>query len=161
MVWKAAPQEWLRTRERHNLTRTDWRLSCICSLSVWRDGKLRPLHHHSSTTLIANAHLAYTCPRVVYIASIVSVSLLPPAANMPSRKRSFEAVDGDSEDAAPQLLHRIRNMWQFANLCQWIYIFGKVAKIDESIDIEARAPGVFRVLWLTLVRPISPSRLSV
>lgn len=28
-------------------------------------------------------------------------------------------------------------MWQFANLSQWIYIFGKAAKIDESIDIEA------------------------
>lgn len=55
---------------------------------------------------------------------------------MPSRKRSIEAVDGDAEAAGPQLLHRIRNMWQFANLCQWIYMFGKVAKIDESIDIE-------------------------
>ncbi|KAK2609042.1 hypothetical protein QQS21_002412 [Conoideocrella luteorostrata] len=27
-------------------------------------------------------------------------------------------------------------MWQFANLCQWIYIFGRTAKIDDSIDIE-------------------------
>ncbi|PHH84300.1 hypothetical protein CDD83_2178 [Cordyceps sp. RAO-2017] len=27
-------------------------------------------------------------------------------------------------------------MWQFANLCQWIYIFGRAAKIDESIDVE-------------------------
>ena len=29
-------------------------------------------------------------------------------------------------------------MWQFANLCQWIYTFGKAAKIDESVDIEVR-----------------------
>ncbi|EGX90260.1 PHD finger domain protein [Cordyceps militaris CM01] len=27
-------------------------------------------------------------------------------------------------------------MWEFANLCQWIYIFGKAAKIDESLEIE-------------------------
>ncbi|UKZ78069.1 hypothetical protein TrVFT333_005803 [Trichoderma virens FT-333] len=33
-------------------------------------------------------------------------------------------------------LQRIRNMWQFANLCQWIYIFGEAASIDDSIDID-------------------------
>jgi hypothetical protein len=27
-------------------------------------------------------------------------------------------------------------MWQFANLCQWIYIFGKAIKLDDSVDIE-------------------------
>ncbi|KAM0339472.1 hypothetical protein ACHAPU_010919 [Fusarium lateritium] len=52
---------------------------------------------------------------------------------MPSRKRSLAAVDGEHE---PSLQDRIRNMWQFANLCQWIYIFGKAAKIDEAIDVE-------------------------
>ncbi|KAL2684936.1 hypothetical protein Neosp_006029 [[Neocosmospora] mangrovei] len=55
---------------------------------------------------------------------------------MPSRKRSFRAVDDDDGETEPSLLHRIRNMWQFANLCQWIYIFGKAAKISESLDIE-------------------------
>ncbi|KAL7930936.1 hypothetical protein V8C35DRAFT_283151 [Trichoderma chlorosporum] len=34
-------------------------------------------------------------------------------------------------------LQRIRNMWQFANLCQWIYIFGEAASIDDSIDIDS------------------------
>ncbi|KAJ2899720.1 hypothetical protein MKZ38_002913 [Zalerion maritima] len=34
------------------------------------------------------------------------------------------------------LLHSIRNSWQFANLCQWIYIFGKAVKIDESVDVD-------------------------
>ncbi|KAL6868905.1 hypothetical protein ACO1O0_000228 [Amphichorda felina] len=53
---------------------------------------------------------------------------------MPSRKRSLEAQgDGPSEETP---LKRIRGMWQFANLCQWIYTFGKAAKIDESVDIE-------------------------
>ncbi|KAJ4203729.1 hypothetical protein NW767_005220 [Fusarium falciforme] len=55
---------------------------------------------------------------------------------MPSRKRSFRAVDDDDGETEPSLLQRIRNMWQFANLCQWIYIFGKAAKISESLDIE-------------------------
>lgn len=35
-----------------------------------------------------------------------------------------------------ELLQRIRNMWQFANLCQWIYIFGEAIAINVSIDIE-------------------------
>lgn len=34
------------------------------------------------------------------------------------------------------LLQRIRNTWQFANLFQWIYLFGKVVKIDDSIDVD-------------------------
>ena len=36
------------------------------------------------------------------------------------------------------LLERIRNMWEFANLAQWIFIFGKAVKIDENLDIEVR-----------------------
>ncbi|KAH6895102.1 hypothetical protein B0T10DRAFT_206723 [Thelonectria olida] len=55
---------------------------------------------------------------------------------MSSRKRSFQAFEADSGDENPSLLHRIRNMWHFANLCQWIYTFGKAAKIPESIDVE-------------------------
>ena len=47
--------------------------------------------------------------------------------------------DGDGAEK----LHRIRNMWQFANLCQWIYIFGKSAKINESIDIEVCEPSIY------------------
>lgn len=54
---------------------------------------------------------------------------------MPSRKRSLEEAD---DGAAPDnsLLTRIRGMWQFANMSQWVFTFGKAAKIDESIDIE-------------------------
>ncbi|KAH8735374.1 hypothetical protein BGZ61DRAFT_526472 [Ilyonectria robusta] len=67
---------------------------------------------------------------------------------MSSRKRSLQAVDGDSGDSEPSLLHRIRNMWQFANLCQWIYTFGKAAKIPDSIDIEE--------IEVECLKPISP-----
>ncbi|KAH7160113.1 hypothetical protein B0J13DRAFT_121428 [Dactylonectria estremocensis] len=67
---------------------------------------------------------------------------------MSSRKRSIQAADGDSGDSEPSLLHQIRNMWQFANLCQWIYIFGKAAKIPDSIDIEE--------IEIECLKPISP-----
>jgi hypothetical protein len=53
---------------------------------------------------------------------------------MPARKRSLEATVAAASDNS--VLDQLRNMWQFANLCQWIYIFGKAAKIDESIDVE-------------------------
>lgn len=33
-------------------------------------------------------------------------------------------------------LQRIRSMWQFANLCQWIYIFGDAASIDNAVDVD-------------------------
>lgn len=39
---------------------------------------------------------------------------------------------------APGLVHQIRNMWQFANLAQYLFTFGKAVKIDEDIDIEVR-----------------------
>ncbi|KAK0383108.1 hypothetical protein NLU13_9021 [Sarocladium strictum] len=53
---------------------------------------------------------------------------------MPALKRSYDVANNDGDGVAP--LQRVRNMWQFANLVQWIYIFGKAAKIDESIDVE-------------------------
>ncbi|ETS87372.1 hypothetical protein PFICI_01200 [Pestalotiopsis fici W106-1] len=66
---------------------------------------------------------------------------------MPStRKRTLRDVESDVVSSTPEtpkeppkeisLLQRIRNTWQFANLFQWIYLFGKVVKIDESIDID-------------------------
>ncbi|KAI5862714.1 hypothetical protein GGS23DRAFT_89017 [Durotheca rogersii] len=57
-----------------------------------------------------------------------------------SRKRTRR--DNEPEPDAPEppkessLLQRVRNTWQFANLFQWIYLFGKVVKIDENIDVD-------------------------
>jgi hypothetical protein len=34
------------------------------------------------------------------------------------------------------MLERIRDMWEFANLSQWIFTFGRAVKIDENLDIE-------------------------
>lgn len=58
---------------------------------------------------------------------------------MPSaRKRALHEVDDNAADTPkePSMLMRIRNMWQFANLFQWIMIFGKALKIDDNLDIE-------------------------
>ncbi|KAI0453661.1 hypothetical protein F5B21DRAFT_478796 [Xylaria acuta] len=57
-----------------------------------------------------------------------------------SRKRVLRDIDADEvgqqAPAESDLLQRIRNSWQFANVFQWIYLFGRVVKIDENIDIE-------------------------
>lgn len=36
------------------------------------------------------------------------------------------------------MIQKLRNMWEFACVMQFIYMFGKVVKIDEDFDIEVR-----------------------
>lgn len=57
-----------------------------------------------------------------------------------ARKRSLQELGaGNSQGPAePSMLHRIRNMWQFANLFQFILLFGHALKLDDSLDIEVR-----------------------
>lgn len=60
-----------------------------------------------------------------------------------------EAVENPRE---PTLLERIRNTWEFANLAQWIFTFGRAVKIDENLGIEVRlAPSA-----LGAVSPFDP-----
>ena len=46
----------------------------------------------------------------------------------------------EAEEPAPEpsMLHKIRNMWQFANLAQYIFLFGDAVKIDNELDIEVQ-----------------------
>lgn len=57
-----------------------------------------------------------------------------------SRKRALRDIEPDEvaqqSPSKPDPLQRIRNSWQFANLFQWIYLFGRAVKIDENIDID-------------------------
>lgn len=53
------------------------------------------------------------------------------------RKRRRDEQAGPLE--APSALGRLRNMWQFASLCQWFYIFGGVVKMD-NLDIDVCLP---------------------
>lgn len=58
---------------------------------------------------------------------------------MVSRKRTHSEVDAAPEQQRseePGLLHRLRNCWEFANLMQYISMFGKIMKIDEDFGIE-------------------------
>ncbi|EGE08548.1 PHD finger domain-containing protein [Trichophyton equinum CBS 127.97] len=57
---------------------------------------------------------------------------------MVSRKRVREETEPQSapEPQEHGLLHQLRNMWEFPNLMQYIYTFGKPMKLDDDIDIE-------------------------
>ncbi|KAH6678388.1 hypothetical protein B0J14DRAFT_321330 [Halenospora varia] len=54
----------------------------------------------------------------------------------PSRKRGRQEMEAVEPPKEQSMLDRIRNMWQFANLAQWIFTFGRAVKIDENLDIE-------------------------
>lgn len=56
---------------------------------------------------------------------------------MVSRKRDRAEMEL-SEPRDMTLLDRLRNMWQFSNLMQYIFIFGKAVKIDEDLTIEVK-----------------------
>lgn len=64
---------------------------------------------------------------------------------MVSRKRSRSDVDVDAAQSSPDqseekpgLLHRLRNCWEFANLMQFITMFGRLMRIDEDFEIDVR-----------------------
>ena len=60
---------------------------------------------------------------------------------MPSRKRKSEEIEERPESTKPNdasLRARLRNMWEFAALIQYIYIFGNTVKIDKEVDVEVR-----------------------
>ncbi|KAI9835026.1 MAG: hypothetical protein M1837_003969 [Sclerophora amabilis] len=56
---------------------------------------------------------------------------------MVSRKRGRQEMEADEPPKDPPLLDRIRNMWEFANLMQYLFTFGKAVKIDDELGIEA------------------------
>lgn len=55
---------------------------------------------------------------------------------MPARKRAASEMEVEEHVETPSTLQRLRNMWQFANLAQYIAIFGDAVKIDKDFDIE-------------------------
>jgi hypothetical protein len=64
---------------------------------------------------------------------------------MPRLKRSADEalLDQPTEpEMAPETaktLKDLRNMWEFASLMQYIFLFGNAVKIDEDFDIEVWA----------------------
>ncbi len=59
---------------------------------------------------------------------------------MVSRKRGRAEMESPGPAQEPSLLDRIRSMWEFSNLMQYIFIFGKAVKIHEDLDIEVHDP---------------------
>lgn len=57
---------------------------------------------------------------------------------MCSRKRGTQEMEVDEVPREQDLLDQLRNMWEFANLSQWIYLFGRAVKISEDVNIEVR-----------------------
>jgi hypothetical protein len=57
---------------------------------------------------------------------------------MPSRKRAADEMEVEAPAEEPSTLQKLRNMWQFANLAQYISLFGDAVKIDKDLDIEVR-----------------------
>ncbi|CAA9958368.1 PHD multi-domain protein [Pyrenophora teres f. maculata] len=55
---------------------------------------------------------------------------------MPSRKRAADEMETEAAVEEPSTLQRLRNMWEFANLAQYISLFGDAVKIDKDLDIE-------------------------
>ncbi len=55
---------------------------------------------------------------------------------MVSRKRGREEMELSEPLQHDSMLTKLRNMWEFSNLMQYIYIFGKAVKIDEDFTIE-------------------------
>ena len=56
---------------------------------------------------------------------------------MAPRKRGREEMESPEQPAQGEsLLTELRNFWEFANLMQYIFIFGRAMKIDEDFDID-------------------------
>lgn len=55
---------------------------------------------------------------------------------MVSRKRAREEDEPAAVSEEPSTLHRLRNMWQFANLAQYLVLFIDALRMDKDFDIE-------------------------
>ena len=55
---------------------------------------------------------------------------------MVARKRNQQEMEEDNPHEEPSMLLRLRSMWEFASLMQYIQLFGKVVKIDDNLDID-------------------------
>lgn len=95
---------------------------------------------------------------------------------MVSRKRTrAQAEENDAEQPAEQhqqqqqsqtqpqdgLLHQLRNMWEFANLMQYIFTFGKLVKISDDIEVDVRLGPLSCSFFLSFILPCSAPLTTV
>jgi hypothetical protein len=55
---------------------------------------------------------------------------------MVSRKRGHAEMAAEAQPTEPSKLQKLRNMWQFANLAQYLNLFIDALRIDTDFDIE-------------------------
>ncbi|KAF2691189.1 hypothetical protein K458DRAFT_426547 [Lentithecium fluviatile CBS 122367] len=55
---------------------------------------------------------------------------------MVARKRGRDEMEAEEPSQEPSMLQRLRNMWQFANLAQYLSFFKGALRIDEDFSIE-------------------------
>ncbi|RKF58951.1 putative phd finger domain protein [Erysiphe neolycopersici] len=55
---------------------------------------------------------------------------------MVSRKRGLQEFESSEFPSETEKLRQIRNMWEFANLTQWISMFGRAVKLSDELDTE-------------------------
>ena len=55
---------------------------------------------------------------------------------MSRRKRGHDEMQASEPPKESSLLEKLRNMWEFASLNQYIYTFGDAVKIDKDLDME-------------------------
>lgn len=73
---------------------------------------------------------------------------------MPARKRNRQEADLDSSVVAieaPQhnpTLNKLRNMWQFSSFMQYLFLFGKVVKVDEDFDMDVSPDQLYSLCTL-------------
>ena len=58
---------------------------------------------------------------------------------MAPRKRGRDEMESSEPPNETSLLSKLRNMWEFACVMQYIFTFGKVVKVDEDFVIEVLA----------------------
>lgn len=68
---------------------------------------------------------------------------------MVSRKRDRAEMESVEPPKEMGLLDQLRNTWQFANLMQYIFIFGRAVKIDEDFTIDVNITPLIQYLKLS------------
>ena len=64
---------------------------------------------------------------------------------MSRRKRGHDEMQASEPPKETSLLEKLRNMWEFACLNQYIYTFGDAVKIDKDLDIEVHVNRTLRI----------------
>jgi hypothetical protein len=92
-----------------------------------------PARYCTGSLLITPKYICHPCPVGLYRSRYLHHEVSKMVSSRKRGRLEMEAIDPPKERS---LLDRIRNMWEFANLAQWIFIFGRAVKIDENLDVE-------------------------